>query len=70
MGGYGMVTEAQARATMKYQKKTYDRFTVRIRKDSGLKDIYQDYADSLDMTVSTFAVKAMSYIVEHKIKLK
>lgn len=70
MEGYSMVSEAQARATAKYQKKTYDRVDIKLRKDSGAKQKYQDYADSLDLPLAVFIVKALDYVVDHNIKLK
>lgn len=68
MGDFNMVSEAQARATFKYQKKTYDVVSLKLRKDSGDKQKFQDYADSLDLPLSVFIVKALHYVVDNKIK--
>ena len=68
MGANSMTTEAQARATNKYKKKAYDQLNIRLRKDRGDKQKFQDYADSLDMSLATFVTASLHYIIDHKIK--
>lgn len=68
MEGYSMISEAKARADAKYAKKTYDIVTVKIRKDTGNKAKFQDYADSLDISLSELINRSLNYIVEHNIK--
>ena len=68
MGEFNMVSEAKARANAKYDKKTYDTIGARVRKDAGAKARYQDYADSLNITLSELIVKSLEYVIENKIK--
>ena len=65
-----MASEAQIRAIDKYQKKTYDRIIVKVRKEAGEKEKFQAYADSLDLSLQSFITKAVKYIIENNIKLK
>lgn len=69
MAGNNMVSEAKAAANARFDRKTYDYITVKVRKDSKKKMIYQDYADSLDIPLSVFVQKALDYVIENKIKL-
>ncbi len=68
MSEYSMTTEAQARATEKYRKKTYDTISVKVRKDSNNKQKYQDYADKLDITLSELILKSLDYVIDHNIR--
>ena len=65
-----MTSEAQIRAIDKYQKKTYDRIIVKVRKETGDKERFQSYADALDLSLQAFITKACNYIIENGIKLK
>lgn len=69
MGDYNMISEAKARADAKYQKKTFDIINAKVRKDTGDKQKFTDYADSLDMSLSQLIIKALHYVVDNKIKL-
>ena len=64
-----MISEAKARADAKYHAKTYTYIGTKVRKDSGLKEKYQDYADSLNIGMSELIVKALNYVINNKIKL-
>ena len=68
MEGLTMISEAKARADAKYHKKTYDTVSLKVRKDSGYKQKFQDYADSLDLSLSDFATRAINYIIDNNIK--
>ena len=68
MGDYTMVSEAKARANAKNDKKTYTTIGARVRKDSGLKEKYLEYADSIDMQMSEFIIRSLNYIIDHQIK--
>lgn len=63
-----MVSEAKRASNARYDKKTYTTIGCRVRKDSGLKEKFQDYADSLDIGMSEFIVKSLEYIINNKIK--
>lgn len=69
MEGYNMISEARARANAKYDKKTYSMITAKVRKDSGLKEKAEAYADSQDITLSQLIIKSLEYIINHNIKL-
>lgn len=45
-------TEAAKRATIKYQKKTYDRLELKVKK--GSKDIIKERAAALGKSVNTY----------------
>lgn len=68
MGDKIMVTESQLRANNKYKKKAYDQLNIRLRKDGGEKQKFQDYADSLDMSLAKFITASLNYIIDHGIK--
>lgn len=56
------ITPAQAKATSKYQAKTYDKILLRIRKDAdGLtRDKIQQAADAAGESVNEYILKAVS----------
>lgn len=64
-----MLSESRARANAKYDAKTYDKITAKVRKDSGLKAKAEAYADSLDISLSQLILKSLQYVIENKIKL-
>ena len=64
-----MVSEAKRAANARYDKKTYTTIGLRLRKDSGLKEKYRDYADSLNIGMSEMIIKALNYVIDNNIKL-
>lgn len=68
MGEHSMATEAQIRAIDKYQRKTYDRIVVKVRKENQFKEKFTDYADSLDLSLSEFIIRSLNYVIDHNIK--
>lgn len=64
-----MISEARARANAKYDQKTYSKISAKVRKDSGLKEQAESYADSLNMSLSQLIIKSLQYVIDNKIKL-
>ena len=62
-----MTSDAHLRAIAKYQKKTYDMVSVKLRKELGYKEKFTEYADSLDISLSELIVRSLNYVVDHKI---
>lgn len=56
------ISEAQKRATEKYNAKTYDRIQIRVKK--GQKDIIFDYANSRGESVNEFISRAIYETME------
>lgn len=55
-----MVSDAQKKATTKYESKTYDKICLRIRKDSDLtRETIQKAADSVGESVNVFIMNAI-----------
>ena len=53
-------TEAQKRATAKYDKKTYDYFYLQVRKDVELNcDFIREYAESRGESINSFVKRAI-----------
>lgn len=64
-------TEAQSRATQKYDAKSYDKITLRIRNDgldqSGIsRDIIQKAADASGMSLNSFILQAIAEKINKK----
>lgn len=55
-------SEAQKRATTKYQAKTYDKMTFRFHK--GKKDIIETHAATYDKSVNSFVNRAIDETIE------
>jgi len=55
-------TEAQKNATMKYMKKTYDRFDLKLAK--GQKEEIQAHAVSMDESLNAFIKRAIDETIE------
>ena len=57
-----MQTKAHIQATNRYEKKAYDKITLRIRKDGGngfTRDDVKQYADRYGESVAEFILKAI-----------
>lgn len=53
-------TEAQMRAIKKYNEKVYEKFYIRLRKDSGLThEVIQRVADEAGESLNTYVVEAI-----------
>jgi len=51
------VSKAQLKATQKYQNKTYERITLRVKK--GQKEIYQQQAQNNKMSLNDYIVSLL-----------
>lgn len=59
-------TEAKARADAKYDKKTYDRLVLKVRKDSELtRDQIRAHAISCGESLNAFVKRAILEAIEH-----
>lgn len=59
-------TEAKARADAKYDKKTYDRLVLKVRKDSDLtRDQLRAHAVSCGESLNAFVKRAILEAIEH-----
>ena len=58
-------TEAQKRAKAKYDAKMYDMIATKAKKEDIEK--CKEYAKSIELTPSKFALKAMLYCIENNI---
>lgn len=58
-------TEAQKRASMKYQKEKQEQIAIRVKK--GTREQYKKAADELGLSFAGFIIAAMDeYIMNHK----
>lgn len=64
MGGEKMKTEAQKKATAKYDKKAYDVITVRIKKSEELKKHIQADAEEKNESINMYIVNAIKQRLE------
>lgn len=58
-------SEAQNKATQKYNAKAYDRLAIRVKK--GELDRLKAYADSQGMSLNNFVCSCLSYCMKHHI---
>lgn len=52
-------SEAQNRATKKYQKKVYDSVAIRVSKDDKVRERWKSYADKSGLSLSVFIQTAV-----------
>lgn len=49
----------------RYKNKTYEYFTLLLRKDSGLKDKFQKYAETNSLSLNQLIIKAVDDYIEN-----
>lgn len=58
-------TEAEKRATSKFEKKAYDKFLLRLRKDSDINStVLKKYTESRNESVNGFILRAIRETME------
>ncbi len=59
-----LISEAQKRATNKYNKKTYDQISIRIPK--GKREVYNQLAKDKNMSLASLIVQLLDREIENK----
>ena len=63
-------TEAQMRATSKYDRKTYDYITMTVRKDSEINgNVIRAHAESMGESLNGFLLRAVTETIERDKRL-
>ena len=58
-------TEGQIKATAKYRKKTYEQFTLLLRRDAEINgDFVRKYTESRNESVNSFLLRAIAETIE------
>lgn len=65
-----MISDAQMRATKKYEEKNYTKIMIRVRKDSGLMEEVKEYCQKYDISQNSAFVNALEYCIKHDINVK